>query len=558
MPNRVGIDVGGTFTDAVLMQGNRILDKAKVPTLSDDLLQTIISTIDNLKILEPKSVEKITVSTTLVTNAILQGRLPNTKLCLIPGSGMRLESLAWPIPYYTLTGNIDYRGREIKAVDQAEWPELSRELQQDSCQHLAIVGKFSHRNKSHEEQLASYLAKHNPGVRIALGHLWGQANFYRRSLTTYLNLACHDLYQLFAADLQEALQTRGFQAPISVLKADGGALPLATIRPVDSIFSGPAASVLGALAQSEETESFVVVDIGGTTTELGIVLSGVPLMSTKGARIGDFSTLVHSLTVRSVSVGGDTLILANESDKQCFNLTNVRTGSAYCLGGSAPTPTDAMCYLGLVDFGDRERAAEALASLLPMQQREPSDLRQLADAILKAVSEKIALEIEELSKDWQAEPAYKIWEVLHPQIARKFNILVIGGPAQGIASYLEERLQTNVRIGNFPEVSNAIGTAMAEPTFSWTMQLDTARKFYQIEETGEQGEWRGSRKPHQEVADFLMGLAHKQAAEKGINPENLQLQDFDYFPIVQGYQTVGQIVRGAIFVPPGVRGRIEE
>ena len=555
MINRVGIDVGGTFTDAVLMQGNSIVDITKVPTRTDNLLQTIINTIDKLGISEQKPVEKITVSTTLVTNAILQGHLPQIKLCLFPGRGMRLEALAWPVPYHVLSGIIDYRGKEVQAPDLAEWELLAQNLQQEAVTYLAIAGKFSHRNKIHEEQLAAYLLQHNPDLQIACGYLWGQANFYRRSLTTYLNLASRDLYQLFAADLQKAVAARGCHAPISVLKADGGALPLTVLRPVDSIYSGPAASVLGALAQSEESESFIAVDIGGTTTDLGIVLSGVPLMSSKGARIGAFPTLVYSLAVRSLAVGGDSLILRND---QGFSLADYRSGPACCLGGDSPTPTDAMCYLKLVDYGNWAKAEEALASLLPPDERESANLQRLAEAILKAAVEKIALAIEDLSQEWQAEPAYKIWEVLHPQNPLKLNILISGGGAQGFALFLKERLKTWVRLGRYPEVSNAIGAAMAKPTFSWTLSLDTYRKFYQIEETGEQGEWLGSRKPHLEVADFLKGIAYKQAGDKGIDPADLQLDNFDYFPIVQGYQTVGQIVRGAIHVPPGVRGRIQE
>lgn len=556
MTNYVGIDVGGTFTDAVLLEENQIVDKIKIPTNTDDLLHTIMSTLEKIGITGKKPVEKITVSTTLVTNAILQGNLPKVKLCLFHGNGMKLEALHWPVPYHMLSGIIDYRGREIKAPDQAEWEQLSQDLaaNKENITKVAIVGKFSHRNKTHEEQLAAYLQKHNPDMPIALGHLWGQANFYRRSLTTYLNLASHDLYRQFAANLRKAVESEGCHAPISVLKADGGALPLASIRPIDSIFSGPSASVLGALAQSGESESFIVVDIGGTTTDFGIVLSGIPLMSSKGAKIDAFSTLVHSLAVRSVPVGGDSQILKKDEG---FAIANYRSGPAYCLGGNTPTPTDAMCYLRLVNYGNWVQAEEALASLLPPQRREPAELHNLAEAILEAAAEKIALEIEELSKEWQSEPAYKVWEVLHPQEAIKFNIFVSGGGAQGIAPFLEKRLESKVNLGCYAEVSNAIGTALAKPTFSWTLQLDTGRKFYQIEETGEQGEWLGSRKPHHEVAPFLKELAYKQAVEKGINQADLQLDNFDYFPIVQGYQTVGQIVRGAIHVPPGVRGRVQ-
>ncbi len=556
MAGRVGIDVGGTFTDAVLMQGNQIEDKAKVPTEHLDLLQTIINAIDALRVSGKHPVEQITVSTTLVTNAILQGKLPAVELLLLPGTGMRLESFSWPVSYHTLYGSIDYRGREITPPDQLEWQRLLQKLQkQKNLSHLAIVGKFSHRNKSHEEQLAHYLQRFMPTLKIALGHQWGQSNFYRRSLTTYLNLASHDIFAQFAADLQQAVAARGCHAPIFVLKADGGILPLAKLRPVESIYSGPTASVLGALAQSSTSQSFVVIDIGGTTTDLGLVLSGEPLVSSHGATIGTYSTLVRSLAVRSVPVGGDSVILTDGSN---FALANYRLGPAYCLGGPAPTPTDAMCYLKLANYGDYNRAEEVLASLLQPDKRSTFNIRELASSILEAFVERIVREIHKLQQEWQNEPAYKVWGVLHPHESLNFHLWISGGGAQGIASVLGERLHSPVRVGKYPEVSNAIGAAMARPTFSCTLHLDTVLKRYRVEETGEQGPWQGSKRPHQEVDGFLTEIVQREAGEKGIDIVDLHKEPFDFFPIVQGLQTVGQIVRGAFHVPPGVIGRVKE
>lgn len=97
---------------------------------------------------------------------------------------------------------------------------------------------------------------------------------------------------------------------------------------------------------------------------------------------------------------------------------------------------------------------------------------------------------------------------------------------------------------------------MARPTFSCTLHLDTSLNRYRIEEMGLQGEWLGSNKPHKEVEEFLLKIAEKSARNQGIELEDPQIQPFDFFPIVKGYQTVGQIIRGSLIVPPGVRGRI--
>jgi len=554
MSNQVGIDVGGTYTDAVYIHDGHIQHTAKVPTRSENIVETLLDAFDTLKIRDENSIDQITVSTTLVTNAILQERIPPVELLLFSGNGMRVDALPWPVSYCELSGEIDFRGREIEPPDQKEWAKLQTSDRGENPAHVAIVGKFSHRNSLHEEQLASYLRQRNPSLHIALGHEWGQANFYRRSLTTYLNLGVSDLYHQFALQLQTAVTARKIKAPISILKADGGVLPLAKIRPVDSIYSGPAASVLAALTQNEATDSLIVVDIGGTTTDMGLILSGVPLISSKGAQIGPFSTLVRSLAVRSIPVGGDSVIRVTD---QGLSLESYRLGPAYCLGGNVPTPTDAMRYLNLIDFGNERLAEEGLASLLPPEQRTPTFLQELAIAIIDRVVDRIAEAVDSLKREWQEEPAYKVWEVLHPHETRAFQTLVSGGGARGMATALGKRLRTPVKLGAFSEVSNALGAAMARPTFDCTLHLDTYMKRYSVEETGEQGEWTGSLRPHHEVEKFLDALAQQQAAHFEIKVQDLEKEPFDFFPIVQGYRTVGQIVRGAVHQRPGVIGRVQ-
>lgn len=553
MLNRVGIDVGGTYTDAVFLEKGRIAKTAKVPTQSENIVETLMEAFDALGISDEQEISQITVSTTLVTNAILQERIPPVQLLLFSGHGMDVKALPWPVSYVELQGEMDFRGREIEAPDSREWEDLLSPVFQDGIRHTAIVGKFSHRNRLHEEKLAVYLKAADPDLKIALGHEWGQANFYRRSLTTYLNLGVSDLYHRFSRQLQDAIKARNIQAPISILKADGGSIPLTKIRPIDSIYSGPAASVLAALTQNEADASAIVVDIGGTTTDIGLILSGIPLLSSKGAQIGEFSTLVRSLAVRSIPVGGDSVIRASE---QGFQIEDYRLGPAYCLGGRAATPTDAMRYLKLIDYGSPELAEAGLASLLLPEQRTPARLRDLAEEIIDRVVRRIAAAVASLQKEWEEEPAYKVWEVLHPHESKEFTTLVSGGGAKGIAAALGKTLQTPVRLSQFPEVANALGAALARPTFDCTLHLDTYMKKYNIEETGEQGQWTGPLRPYREVEGFLDSLVRQQAEDYQIELRDIEKEPFDFFPIVQNYQTVGQIVRGAVHVRPGVIGRV--
>ncbi len=557
MVYQVGIDVGGTFTDAVLLSGNRIINKSKVPTQPANLLETLLQALEKLEAFQ-EPVQQITVSTTLVTNSILQNSLPPVELFLFPGSGMKLNAFPWPVHYHELKGEVDYRGREVNPPDELEWRRILNQHDFNSSSQIAIVSKFSHRNSILEESLASFLSKRFPQLDMALGHEWGQSNFYRRSLTTYLNLASSRLYSNFASQLQQAVASKGSKALINVLKADGGVLPLNKVRPVESIYSGPAASVIGALAQSEPNQSFVVVDVGGTTTDIGLILSGEPLLSAKGAQIGPFSTLVRTLAVRSIPIGGDSTILPHSRDD--FEIAPYRSGPAFCLGGKDPTPTDAMRYLKRISYGNFSRAEDGLANLLSPESRTPENLKQLAEEILRRVSQVIAKGVESLYQNWREEPAYKVWEVLHPQSHRDFHIFISGGSAQGISSFLEEQLHTPVYFSKHSDISNAIGAALARPTMTCTLHLDTSIHRYRIEESGEQGEWFGSRRPHKEVEGFLQGIASRRAQEIGLEMDQVKpiIQPFDFFPVVKGYEAIGQIVRGSIIVPPGVVGRVEE
>ena len=555
MPSQVGIDVGGTYTDAVLVEDGRVLLTAKVPTREEHLVETILDALETLQIPDVKMVERITVSTTLVTNAILQGHLPEIDLLLFPGNGMSLKALPWPVSYQELSGEMDFRGREVTPPDPAEWERLPWHKRSQKPEYAVVVGKFSHRNNRHEQELADYIKASYPDCQIALGNEWGQANFYRRSLTAYLNLAVRERYRRFAGQLQAAVASLKLEASISILKADGGALPLLKLRPIDSIYSGPAASVLAGMTQSDPAESLIVVDIGGTTTDLGLLLSGTPLLSSRGAQIGEYATLVHSLAVRSIPVGGDSVV--RRTAEGVF-LENYRVGPASCLGGEALTPTDAMRYLELIDYGKRELAEKALASVLPPELQTPEAYRLLAQEIINQVVEKISAAVDSLKREWQEEPAYKVWEVLHPQEAKTFKTLVSGGSAQGLAQALGECLQTPVQLGIYPQVANALGAAMARPTLDCTLNLDTYTRRYSVEETGEQGKWNGSLRPHKEVEGFLASLVQRQADLYGIQVQDqeLETEPFDFFPVVHSYQTVGQIVRGAAHLRPGVIGRV--
>jgi N-methylhydantoinase A/oxoprolinase/acetone carboxylase beta subunit len=166
----IGLDVGGTFTDSVLMDGNAINRIGKARTQEEDILASVLDALASLEIKDVKSVDRIAVSTTLVTNAIVQQKLPRVEVVLFPGSGILPDSFSWPFPFHVLSGDIDFRGRVVRETDPKEWRRLVNELKKgDLPEHplFCIVGKFSHRNKIFEEKLAVFLREVFPQARFA-------------------------------------------------------------------------------------------------------------------------------------------------------------------------------------------------------------------------------------------------------------------------------------------------------------------------------------------------------------------------------------------------------
>ncbi|MCL1919224.1 MAG: hydantoinase/oxoprolinase family protein [Peptococcaceae bacterium] len=553
----IGLDVGGTFTDIVLLQGETIESVGKVRTEEQDILGTVLRALDSLDAKDARHVDRITVSTTLATNAIVQEKLSRVELVLFPGSGIVPGSFKWPFAFHTLSGEMDFRGRVVREPDLKEWRELAEKLK---CADLpesplvCIVSKFSHRNKIFEEQLAAFLRKEVPQARFALGHEWGQINFYRRVQTSYLDLATRRIYEEFSQGLQEAVRVRGYAAPVSVLKADGGMLPIEKASAVQTIYSGPAASVLGALAQTEGQESFFVVNIGGTTTDIGAVLSGVPLLGARGACIGAYTTNVRSLAVRSAPVGGDSTVCFAEGK---ISLAESREGPASCLGGPALTPTDAMRYLNLTDHGDRQRAEEALLRVLPEGRGSVQEVTALAEGIITEMTLKIHEAMKALHCEWEDEPAYRVWEVLCHESKRDLYVQLSGGSALALAEAFARRMSLRVELAEHAQSTNALGSALARPSFSSTLHLDTLLGQYRIEETGEQGKWTGCKRPHEDAVEFLRGVMERRARDMGLElGAGVEVDDFSYFPQVEDSWTVGQIVQGAMHMPVGVLGRV--
>jgi N-methylhydantoinase A/oxoprolinase/acetone carboxylase beta subunit len=558
----IGIDVGGTTTDAVLIRNGEVYSTAKVPTDAGNLLKSLLGALDEVsRGVPPEQVERVVFSTTVITNLIAEGKTDRVALLLIPGPGVNPASYVFPDSFY-LKGAMDYRGREIQPLDEAEVRNAVNQIKEQGFSRAAVVSKFGQRNPSHELRIQEILREMYPDCKVELGHkVSGKLNFPRRVATSMLASATGERYQKFVAEIKKAMEERKIRAPVYILKADGGTLPIekSVEFPVETIFSGPAASTIGALALTPEGQTSVVVDIGGTTTDLALVLSGKPLIASRGAKLGNFLTHVRAFAVRSIAVGGDSVVRVRETESGLRKVTigPERAGPAYCMGGKEPTPTDALRVLGLVDVGDPERAKEAIKAVASSLGKSETEVASL---IVDSTAEMIAQAVREMFFEWEQEPAYRIWEVLQKKKERPENVVGIGGGAKGLIAGVAEKLNAKPVIPEHSEVGNAIGAAVARPTLTLNLRIDTEQKVYSVAEEGDilsliSTDIGNFNRMRSEEAEALAAkLLGDRAKKFGISEyaDEAEIVGSEVFNVVQGWSTVGRIFDVSMQIPAGL------
>ncbi|OYV08284.1 MAG: hydantoinase/oxoprolinase, partial [Methanosaeta sp. ASP1-1] len=324
------------------------------------------------------------------------------------------------------------------------------------------------------------------------------------------------------------------------LKADGGTLPLdrSLAMPVETIFSGPAASIMGVMALTAHGQTSVVVDIGGTTTDLALILSGKPLLSAKGARVDSLLTHVRAFAVKSVAIGGDSAVVAKGVS---LTVGPHRDGPPMCMGGSGPTPTDALRVLGLSSIGDASRAEQAMQML---SQSLGCTAKEAARKTVDAVVDKIVLEINEMFREWESEPAYRIWEIMSQEKLSAQNVVGVGGGAPPLVPLVAERLGAAAVVPEHAPVANAIGAAVARPTLTLNLHIDTEKGEYNVAEEGLTGRVSDRKMTSEEAEKLARRLLAERASRLGIGEYagEAEVTYSEVFNMIRGWSTVGRLL----------------
>jgi N-methylhydantoinase A len=545
----VGLDVGGTHTDVVVLQGRKIVSKVKSLTDENNLLQTVcLGVFDAIRGLDPQAIQRLVVSTTLATNAIIQGKTEPVGILVASGPGVNPHAFAIGDHYYVVGGAIDHRGQEIAPINDEEVLEVARKLKSENVRNLALVGKFSIRNPSHELKMRDLLADNFETV--TLGHqVSGQLNFARRIATAYLNGAVARISGEFYQAVLGCMEQEGIKIPLDILKADGGTMAQASSAQyaVETILSGPAASVMGTLAFTDPDKEEVVLDIGGTTTDIAIVVNGAPLLKPLGIRMGGYNTLVRALRTVSIGVGGDSWVRLENGD---LKVGPERKGRALAYGGPELTPTDALVTLDRVQGGQKQRAIEGIHRLA---EQLGKGVEETAEAIVEKSCSLIMEAVKALVNRVNQQPVYTIHELLEGRTIQPSGIIVIGGPAQEIAPWLQAVSGWQTRVPSEYEVANAIGAATARTTCEVTVLADTSRGYVCAPEEGyvdKIGKEASKQRVVQIAFDLLRKKAHRLGADK--NNMEMELLEDSEFNMVQGFYTVGRNIRVRAQIKPGL------
>ncbi len=529
----VGLDVGGTHTDAALAAADgRVLASEKAPTRPGDLARGIAEALRALlRGRDPGAVRRVCVSSTLGLNALLTGRAERAGMLVVPGPGLdpRLFHVAEE-HFHILEGALDHRGRLTAPPDARAARRALEAMRKDGIRALGVVCKFSPKNPDPERDLAA-LAREALGndAVIALGaQAGGGLNFPRRMHTAWCNAALGRVNREFIAALERTLPELGLSCPLVVLKADAGVFSAAeaALDPAGTMGSGPAASLLGvwALCREDAPPDSLMVDMGGTTTDLALMAAGQPLLAPGGLTAGGRPTLVRSLWTRSIALGGDSsLRLENGLPR----VGPDRLGPALSLepaseGLRPPTLTDALNAAGLCALGDTavsRRAMEALfraqgapcavqtpgaapapaplsaphvasapgqttlsgpppvphAPAAPGEAGPDADpLRGFSLSFARAALARVKEEADALLAEVNSRPVYTIRELLVAEPLSPAGCVFIGGPAAALEPLAAGCWNMPVRVPALAASANAAGAALARPTRTAELYADTA------------------------------------------------------------------------------------
>ena len=310
----LGVDTGGTYTDAVILEDEeRVIAFSKALTTHSDLSLGIGSAIQKAvkqRNTAPEKISLVSLSTTLATNALVEGQGDRVALVMIgfQDSDLEKHSIFDALkgdPFLVIEGGHNYAGFEKSRLAKNKLSKWVSEIKGVSA--YAVCSQFAVRNPEHELEAAEIIRKLTDKP-VSLSHqISAKLNGPKRALTAVLNARLIALIDLLIIKAEHVIKSLGILAPLMVVRGDGALISAAQARekPIETILSGPAASIVGARWLTGETEA-IISDIGGTTTDIAVLKGGKPAIDPRGASVGPYRTMVEAVAMYTFGLGGDS------------------------------------------------------------------------------------------------------------------------------------------------------------------------------------------------------------------------------------------------------------
>jgi N-methylhydantoinase A/oxoprolinase/acetone carboxylase beta subunit len=306
----LGIDTGGTYTDAAIIDfdNGSVISKAKALTTRGDLYLGIANSVGKLDGVDLKRIKLVSLSSTLATNSVVEGKGYRVGLMMVGGDynpTIPVDEVA------EISGGHNLDGEEAQPLDVKAARDFVISVK-DKVDSFAISSFLSVRNPNHELELKK-IVQEECGHPVICGHeLSSKLGLYERTITAVLNARLIPIISDLVSSVKKVLADKGIEAPLMIVKGDGSLMgeETARLRPVETILSGPAASLIGA-RHLTGLDDAVVIDVGGTTTDIGILRGGRPRLDPEGAMIGGWRTRVKAADIATSGIGGDSRIVVN-------------------------------------------------------------------------------------------------------------------------------------------------------------------------------------------------------------------------------------------------------
>lgn len=317
----LGIDTGGTFTDGVIFELDQktVEAKTKVETTRHNLTLAINRCLDNLvdDLKEKKDnqvdigqIKMVSLSTTLATNAIVEGQGAEVGLIQIGFESRQ----GLPTPYYaSVAGGCNIKGRIKEELDLDAAKKAIHDMK-DQVDAFAVSGYLSVRNPIQEMQVAELIRGLTGYPVVAAHQLSTDLGMHERTVTAVLNARLMPLITDLMDSVKEGMERLGIEAPLMVVRGDGSLISeeMAREKPIETILSGPAASIIGALTLTG-IQKGIVIDMGGTTTDVAVLNEGRPSLNQEGAEVGGWLTRVKAAHITTIGLGGDSLVQVSKN-----------------------------------------------------------------------------------------------------------------------------------------------------------------------------------------------------------------------------------------------------